>query len=130
LQNAPENIQEYILPLSNGNLLKTGSLPSQVEKIENKIVVKTALPNNATLEQSYRLDEATYQIDYEVKIVGNPGLDVSKPVSIRWVDNLTRLEKIIHTKELIVLSISKKWENQVIIFLILRIRRLNWKVKN
>jgi YidC/Oxa1 family membrane protein insertase len=93
LQNAPENIQEYILPLSNGNLLKTGSLPSQVEKIENKIVVKTALPNNATLEQSYRLDEATYQIDYEVKIVGNPGLDVSKPVSIRWVDNLTRLEK-------------------------------------
>jgi hypothetical protein len=73
-----ENIQEYILPLSNGNLLKTGSLPSQVEKIENKIVVKTALPNNATLEQSYRLDEATYQIDYEVKIVGNPRIGCLK----------------------------------------------------
>lgn len=98
LQNVSGNLIEYILPLANGTLLSTGSLPSQVEKSGNKIVVTTALPANATLEQNYTFDSATYQIDYEAKIIGNPGLDNSKRVSIHWVNDIMPLEKN-HTYE-------------------------------
>lgn len=93
LQDAPENEMTFLLPLANGSTLATSSLPTSVEKDGNKVLLKTELPNNSYLEQSYSLDAASYQIDYEVKIVGDPGLDKSKAVSLRWVNNLTRLEK-------------------------------------
>lgn len=93
LQDSPENEMTFLLPLANGSTLATSSLPTSVEKVGNKVLLKTELPNNAYLEQSYSLDAASYQINYEGKIVGDPGLDMSKAVSIRWVNNLTRLEK-------------------------------------
>ena len=93
LQEAPENEMVYILPLANGSKLETVSLPSTVEKSGDKIILKTELPNQAFLEQSYQFDTAAYQIDYQAKIIGDPGLDKSKPITVRWVNNLTRLEK-------------------------------------
>lgn len=93
LQDAPENIMDYQLPLANGTILNTGVLPATVTREENRIVTRTQLPNNAYLEQSYTLSDASYQVDYESKIVGNPGLATAKPVSIHWVNNLAKLEK-------------------------------------
>ena len=85
LQEAPENEMVYILPLANGSKLETVSLPSTVEKSGDKIILKTELPNQAFLEQSYQFDTAAYQIDYQAKIIGDPGLDKSKPITVRWL---------------------------------------------
>lgn len=93
LQNAPENQMEYQIPLSNGTILNTSILPSTAVKEGDKIITKTQLPNNAVLQQSYGLNKEDYQIDYEAKIIGNPGIAASKDVMVKWVNHLTKLEK-------------------------------------
>ncbi|MBP9135139.1 MAG: membrane protein insertase YidC [Saprospiraceae bacterium] len=93
LQESSGNSMEYQIPLANGTVLNTGILPSQTLKEGNVLISKTQLPNNAILEQRYNLDTSDYLINYESKIIGNPGLAASKPIMIKWINNLSKLEK-------------------------------------
>ncbi len=88
LQESSGNSMEYQIPLANGTVLNTGILPSQTLKEGNVLISKTQLPNNAILEQRYNLDTSDYLINYESKIIGNPGLAASKPIMIKWINNL------------------------------------------
>ena len=74
LQESPSNSMEYQIPLANGTTLSTGILPTQTLKEGDVLISRTQLPNNSVLEQRYNLDTSDYLINYESKIIGNPGL--------------------------------------------------------
>ena len=93
LQESPSNSMEYQIPLASGTTLSTGILPTQTLKEGDVLISRTQLPNNAVLEQRYNLDTSDYLINYESKIIGNPGLASGKPIMIKWVNNLSKLEK-------------------------------------
>lgn len=93
LQQSERNGMEYLIPLANGTILNTGLLPSAVTREGDDIVLKTQLPQAAVLEQKYSLDKTSYVINFSTKIIGNPGIAPGKNISIKWTNQLDKLEK-------------------------------------
>ena len=93
LQENPANSMEFQIPLANGTIINTSILPSETTSEDNMIYTRTQLPNKAVLQQSYKLDPKDYLINYEAKIIGNPGIAASKPIMLKWVNHLSKLEK-------------------------------------
>ncbi len=93
LQENAANSMEFQIPLANGTILNTSILPSETTMEEDMIFTKTQLPNNAILQQRYKLDPKDYLIEYEAKIIGDPGIVAAKPIMLKWVNHLSKLEK-------------------------------------
>ncbi len=92
-----KNRFEYILPVSDAQrgTVNTGELYFTAHKSSNSIVFRANAGEGKYFEQKYTLSPDSYNIDYDVKLVGlnnyvNPSSGVVKLKWVNWLDKIER----------------------------------------
>lgn len=74
--------------------INTEDLFFQSTKNGNKVVFRTPTANGVYIEQSYSLSPDSYNVDYDLKLVGmNQHIKGENPIMLEWDNYLNKLEK-------------------------------------
>ncbi len=97
LMENEKNRFEYILPVSDAQrgTVNTGELFFKAEKSSNSIVFRADAGEGKYFEQKYTIAPDSYNIDYDVQLVGlNNHLNQSSDaIKLKWVNWLDKIER-------------------------------------
>ncbi len=96
LMEDEKNKFEYLLPIANaGNgILKTSALYFTANQSGNSITFTAQASNGASFQQKYTLNQNSYNLDYEISMLGfDQVIDPnSKQIQLNWVNHLDKIE--------------------------------------